>query len=85
MKNIYRNLLFFSTFLLSSFSLFAQNPDSSASATMQQPDGVEMADMLRSNGKIYVVVAVLLIILTGLIIFLIRIDRKVSRLEKRNP
>jgi len=84
MKNIYRNLLFFSAFLLSIFSLSAQNPDSSASATMQQPDGVEMADALRSNGKIYVVVAVLLIILTGLIIFLIRIDRKVSKLEKKN-
>jgi uncharacterized membrane protein len=51
---------------------------------MQPPDDIEMADTLRSNGKIYVVVAVLLIILTGLIIFLIRIDRKVSKLEKKN-
>jgi len=54
------------------------------SALAQQPDAVEMADTMRSNGKIYVVVAVLLIILTGLFIFLIRIDRKVSRLEKKN-
>lgn len=43
---------------------------------------VEMADQMRSSGKIYVVVAVLLAILIGLIVYLISIDRKVSRLEK---
>lgn len=43
---------------------------------------VDMADGMRSNGKIYVVVAVLAIILFGLFIFLINIDRKISRLEK---
>ena len=41
-----------------------------------------MADGMRSNGKIYVVVAVLLTILLGLIAYVIRIDKKVSRLEK---
>lgn len=46
---------------------------------------VEMADTMRSNGKIYVVVAVLAIILTGMFLFLINIDRKVSRLEKQQP
>lgn len=45
---------------------------------------VEMADGLRSNGKIYVVVAVLAIIFMGLFLFLINIDRKISRLEKEN-
>jgi hypothetical protein len=44
---------------------------------------VEMADELRSSGKIYVVVGVLLTILVGLILFLITIDRKVSDLEKK--
>ena len=44
--------------------------------------GVEMADQMRSNGKIYVVVAVLLTILIGLIIYLISIDRKLSKIEK---
>jgi len=43
---------------------------------------VEMADAMRSNGKIYVVVAVLVIILSGLILYVIRLDRKISRLEK---
>ena len=45
---------------------------------------VEMADGLRSNGKIYVVVAVLAIIFIGLFLFLINIDRKVSKLEKES-
>jgi CcmD family protein len=42
----------------------------------------EMADAMRSNGKIYVVVAVLVIIVTGLLVYLIRLDGKVGRLEK---
>lgn len=45
---------------------------------------IEMADVMRDNGKIYVVVGVLLIIMIGMIIYLITIDRKLSRLEKEN-
>jgi uncharacterized protein YoxC len=37
---------------------------------------------MRSNGKIYVVVAVLATIFIGLMIFLIRIDKKVQKLEE---
>jgi len=49
-----------------------------------QPDSqrVEMADQLRANGKIYVVVAVLIVILLGLILYVVRLDRKITRLEK---
>ena len=43
---------------------------------------VSMADTMRSNGKIYVVVAVILTIFAGIIIYLIRLDRKMSKLEK---
>ena len=43
---------------------------------------VEMADSMRSNGKIYVVVAVCLTILIGLFIYMFFIDRKISRFEK---
>ena len=43
---------------------------------------VEMADAMRSNGKIYVVVGVLVIILFGLFAYLISIDRKIGRIEK---
>lgn len=43
---------------------------------------VEMADAMKDNGKIYVVIAVILTILAGLILYLIRLDRKISKLEK---
>jgi hypothetical protein len=42
----------------------------------------EMNDLMRSNGKIYVVVAVCLTILIGLFIYVFLLDRKISRLEK---
>jgi len=48
----------------------------------QGNETVEMADQMRSNGKIYVVIAVILTILTGLILYLVRLDRKISRLEQ---
>lgn len=44
----------------------------------------EMADGLRSNGKIYVVVLVLATIFAGIIAFLIYLDRRLARLEKSN-
>lgn len=61
-------LIFFTLFLLT------------AQLCSGQP--VEMASELRSSGKIYVVVAVLAIIFAGIVIYLIRIDRKLSKLEK---
>lgn len=45
-------------------------------------DTVDMADTMRSNGKIYVVIAVILTIFAGIIIYLIRLDRKMTKLEK---
>ena len=47
-----------------------------------QGEPVEMADTMRSNGKIYVVLAVVVTIFTGIIIYLIRLDKKITRLEK---
>jgi hypothetical protein len=41
-------------------------------------------DFMRSTGKIYVVAAVTLVILCVLLIYMISIDRKISRLEKRH-
>jgi hypothetical protein len=43
---------------------------------------VEMADAMRADGKIYVVVTIILIILLGFIGYLFVQDRKLSRLEK---
>lgn len=42
---------------------------------------VEMADTLRRDGKIYTVVVGLVVILTGFVVFLIRVDRKLHKLE----
>jgi hypothetical protein len=44
-------------------------------------EAVSMADAMRSNGKIYVVFAVVLLIQAGLFVMLWRLDRKVSKLE----
>jgi hypothetical protein len=49
----------------------------------QENDTVEMADVLRRDGKIYTVVIALVVILTGLILFMVRIDRKIFRLENQ--
>lgn len=43
----------------------------------------EMADAFRKDGKIYVVIAVLSLVFIGLTVYLIMIDRKVSKLEKQ--
>lgn len=43
---------------------------------------ISMADQFREDGKIYVVIAVVLVILLGLVIYLFTLDRKISALEK---
>lgn len=55
-----------------------------ASLLFAQDKPVEMADAMRSNGKIYIVVAVCLTILIGLFLYVWNIDRKVSKLEKHS-
>ncbi len=57
------------SFLFSAFELIAQNTDDNS--------------VMVSNGKIYVVLAVCLTIFTGIVLYLVRIDRKISRLEKK--
>ncbi|MBO3698973.1 CcmD family protein [Roseivirga sp. E12] len=42
---------------------------------------VDMADRMRENGKIYVVVGVILIIFLGITFYAVRIDRKLSKIE----
>jgi hypothetical protein len=49
-----------------------------------QDGSVEMANSMRSDGKIYVVVAVILTILGGLIFYVWRLDRKITKLENDN-
>jgi len=51
-------------------------------SNISQAQEETMANTMRSNGKIYVVVAVLTTILIGLIAYLVRLDKKISKLEK---
>jgi CcmD family protein len=52
------------------------------SIAQDSTEAVDMADTMRSNGKIYVVLAVILTIFLGIIIYLVRLDKKMSKLEK---
>jgi hypothetical protein len=56
---------------------------SSAYAQEAAASSVEMADGLCSNGKIYIVVAVMSIIFIGILIYLIRIDKKIGKVEEK--
>jgi uncharacterized membrane protein len=49
-----------------------------ALATRESKEG-----FMRSEGKIYVVAAVVLIILGGLLLYVARLDQKITKLEKR--
>lgn len=69
-----KKIFFLFSFMISAIALQAQDGNKK----------VEMADLMRSNGRIYVVVAVMLTILAGLILYVVRLDRKISRLEKEN-
>lgn len=66
MKNLLKTLVWLMAFL--PVSAFAQD--------------VEMADMLHENGKIYVVVGVIAIIFVGLVVYLVSIDRRLTKMEK---
>jgi CcmD family protein len=48
-----------------------------------QNSGVEMADVMRSEGKIYVLVGIIGIVFAGLLVYVINTDKKVNRLEKQ--
>ena len=48
----------------------------------QSTDTVEMADVLRNSGKIYVVVAVMSIVFMGVFFYLFSIDQRLKKIEK---
>lgn len=67
-----KKLLSLLMLLFTSATLFAQNND------------IEMADQLRNNGKIYIVVICIVIILAGLLFYLFNLDRRLKLLEKKS-
>lgn len=70
MNKIVKSVFSVFAFLLISGNVFAQE---------EKP---EMADAFMQSGKIYVVITVLAIIFTGIIVYLVRMDRKISKIEK---
>ncbi|TMI72307.1 MAG: CcmD family protein [Bacteroidetes bacterium] len=46
--------------------------------------GKSVGNFMYSNQRSYVVIAVMLTILLGLILFMVRVDRKLTKLEKEN-
>jgi CcmD family protein len=48
-----------------------------------QTNDADNAGVMRSNGKIYVVVAIVVTILLGLFFYVFSLDRKISKLEKK--
>lgn len=48
----------------------------------QTTNQVEMADRLRADGKIWVVVLVIAVVFAGIITYLVRLDRQIGKLEK---
>jgi hypothetical protein len=70
MKNL-KKILFFLFLSMSCMATYAQADNDSA-------------DFMRSNGKIYVVVAVVLVVLFGLLLYVFTLDRKITRIEKKS-
>jgi hypothetical protein len=53
----------------------------STASVRAQGNDIEMAEMMRSEGKIYIVIGVLMIMFIGFILYLIRLDRRVTKME----
>jgi len=91
---MFKELLKYSSILLVMISLMAFGPQQDSTAVDQkagkikiearnyQDMSVEMADVWRQNGKIYVVVATISTLLVGFFVYLFLTERKIARLEQ---
>ena len=71
------------TLLLLSLNGHAQSNIATDTTTQVIPNTeVQMADTFRKEGKIYVVVGVIAIVMAGMFVYLILIDNKIGKLEK---
>jgi len=73
--------IFILAFMILSLALNAQEKQAITQSDYANTE-VEMADRLRADGKIYVVVAVITTLFLGLTTYMVILDRKMSRLEK---
>ncbi len=51
---------------------------------MANAQETESGDVMTSNGKIYVVMAVVVTIVIGLFLYLLSLDKKISKMEKKS-
>ena len=71
-----RNFLLLAlSFLITNTNAIAQNTPS---------DSVANKGFMVSNDKIYVVMLIVITILAGLIFYVVRLDKKISRIEKES-
>lgn len=69
MKPLLNRLVLLTSFLFCAIVSMAQNPSA-------------LETTMRSNGRIYVVIAVIVTIFLGIVLYLIRLERKIKKLEK---
>lgn len=67
--------------LLVSLQAVAQEKIEITTEDYQNSD-VEMADRMRAEGKIYVLVGIIGIVFAGILVYVISTDRRVAKLEK---
>jgi CcmD family protein len=67
--------------LLFSLSALAQEKIPVSEADYSN-NSVEMADRMRAEGKIYVLVGIITIIFIGITVYVVNTDRKISKIEK---
>jgi CcmD family protein len=70
MKRLIPLVLLLNTVSLNLFAQLSGSPE------------VAMADQLRADGKIWVVIGVIALIFLGITAYLVRLDSKISKLEK---
>ena len=70
-----KNSLYFLLFIIVAF------PGTVMAQSTGNPPKVEMADILHQNGKIYLVVLVLLTIFAGILFMLISMESRILKLE----
>ena len=68
--------------LITSLNVIAQDGSYQVTEKSYEDTTVEMADLMRSDGKIYVVVGIIIVIFTGIIFYMVSIDRKISKIER---
>ncbi|MET7000276.1 CcmD family protein [Chitinophaga defluvii] len=74
----------YSFFITLAFMFLSVLAHAQEQAQQQNTEKGPINEFLRSNDKIYVVVTVLVIIFIGIVGYLIRLDRKISKLEQRD-